>query len=144
MHRFILSGAFILATLASLSFAAPAEDSQGLTSTLNRRMSSDDKWGQFCDDSDCSDNCGEWVNMADTGCLNEGGRGSFYVRDSTVDAFFMIASADGDCPCQTSCDGAGNDRGTGWKAGDSCHQLDSDMQSYRFVFADGTCPDDEC
>ena len=41
MHRSTLSGTFILATLASLSFAAPAEEFQGLNSTLNERIRPD-------------------------------------------------------------------------------------------------------
>lgn len=48
-------------------------------------------WGRFCDDTYCSTNCGEWVDLANSGCLaNEGGRQSLLLKSNGPDTMFAL------------------------------------------------------
>ncbi|KAJ5115746.1 hypothetical protein N7456_000094 [Penicillium angulare] len=144
MHRFILSAALLLAASASFSYAVPADISVPADAMESNNITArgPDPWGCFCDDSDCSENCGEWVSLTDPGCLNEGGRGSFYVKDGGDGTHYMIVSPSADCPCQSDCDDGADQ---GFRKGDTCHTLNPDNQSYRFIKGgDDGCPDNEC
>lgn len=137
MHYFVLSGTLLLAALANLSYAAPS-----LNGTSNKGI--DSQWGKFCSDTECSDDCGEYVDMSNGGCLNWDGAGSFYVKDGSAAGFMLIASKDADCPCQTDCvepDG-GSSLAGGWTTG--CHKLPSGMSSWRWVRDEDGCPDNQC
>src|ERR1700761_7109601 len=64
-------------------------------------------WAQFCDDTSCSENCGEAVSVNDAGCLAESGRKSimFYEGGGVVNsqAVALLFSPDDTCSCQMAC-----------------------------------------
>lgn len=48
-------------------------------------------WGQFCDDTNCQVNCGQWVDLSNSGCLaNEGGRNSLNIKSNGPDPMFGL------------------------------------------------------
>ncbi len=58
-----------------------------------------DVWAQFCDDNACSLNCGESVDIGNTGCLGETGRNSIlYHNDGgSSEGFGLTFFSDGGC-----------------------------------------------
>lgn len=134
MHHFILSGTFLLAALASFTRAAPP-----INGTSNKGI--DSQWTKFCADSDCSEDCSEYLDMSNPGCFAYGDTGSFYLKDGSNAGFMLIASKDDDCPCQTDCVESSDSQG-GWTTG--CHKLPSGMKSWRWVRDEDGCPDDQC
>ncbi|KAI1332119.1 hypothetical protein F5Y16DRAFT_358573 [Xylariaceae sp. FL0255] len=63
-------------------------------------------WVHFCDDEDCSENCGIGVALSNPGCLNEPHRKSLYVVDtqgSPGTNFWAALSHEKNCPCQDQC-----------------------------------------
>ncbi|KAI0394669.1 hypothetical protein F5Y17DRAFT_457737 [Xylariaceae sp. FL0594] len=98
-----------------------------------------DFWAQFCDDTQCSQNCGESVKVSNPGCLNEGGRQSilFHGADLTSHGdFSLVVSPSGDCPCQDTC--------TTVPANFQCWDISqySAQQSFRFI--GGHCSSNNC
>lgn len=87
-------------------------------------------WAQFCDDTACSTNCGTWVDITNSGCLAESGRGSWYMKNSGDVSVGLVYSPADSCNCQTSCDAI---------TSDGCHILNSTLtgttHSFRFIDA---------
>ncbi|CAN8103148.1 unnamed protein product [Discula destructiva] len=83
-------------------------------------------WGRFCDDTECSVNCGIWVDLTNSGCLQESGRKSVITKSDPaaggrINAGLVYSPANS-CNCQQACDQFNN---TG------CHLLNT-------TFADST------
>lgn len=101
-------------------------------------------WVMFCDDENCSQNCGMNVSINNPGCLNEPNRGSFYVRGVRgANTFSLLSSPSADCPCQAGC--AVPFDGTMHK----CYSLSATYifdkimgESYQFI--EGLCPENNC
>ncbi|KAJ5116889.1 hypothetical protein N7456_001237 [Penicillium angulare] len=134
MHSFILSGAALLASLASLSNAAAINTTEHNVDGLG------DQWARFCNDDACSEGCGTWVDMSNAGCLTESGRGSFEVKGSAYGYTIMVESADASCPCQTDCMDGSDSNG---RFSIGCHAIDGDFGSFRFL-GDQPCPANNC
>ncbi|KAI1385523.1 uncharacterized protein F4822DRAFT_445480 [Hypoxylon trugodes] len=119
--------ALLIAAAAPLSLAAPANGTEIQA----------DFWAQFCDDTSCSQNCGESVKVSDPGCLNEGGRKSilFHGDENDGDYAFVVSSG-GNCPCQSTC--------TSVPHNTNCWDISqySGDQSFRFV--GGSCGSNNC
>lgn len=137
-------------TSVDLLTPAPYAPSDSSSSTVAQPENDYTNWAQFCNDEDCSDGCGEWVDMANPGCLNEAGRKSFRTKSNGPNiAGGLVYSPAASCPCQTMCDPI-NEQG-GWG---SCHVLNGTFAastfSYRWI-AIQDCPgqvlggaDDNC
>lgn len=67
----------------------------------SEKAASVDIWGMFCDDTDCSQNCGISVKITDPGCLNQNGRQSvlFHGADTGTGDYSLVVSPSADCPC---------------------------------------------
>lgn len=91
-------------------------------------------WAQFCNDEECSEGCGMWVDLENPGCLNEAGRKSFRTKTNGpyIDVGLVYSPA-ASCPCQSRCERV-FDRQTS-----TCHILESSLAdstfSYRFIDA---------
>lgn len=60
-----------------------------------------DFWAMFCDDTDCSQNCGQSVEVSNPGCLNQNGRQSIRFHGSEFSSdYSLVVSPSADCPCQ--------------------------------------------
>ncbi|KAI1359033.1 hypothetical protein F5Y08DRAFT_320584 [Xylaria arbuscula] len=92
----------------------------------------------FCDDTDCSQNCGISVKVSNPGCLNQNGRQSvlFHGADAGSGDYSLVVSPSSDCPCQETCTSVPNDI--------VCWDISqySDAQSFRFI--GGHCDSDNC
>lgn len=93
-------------------------------------------WITFCDDTNCSKNCGMSLSINNPGCVNQRGRGSYWI-DGVIgwDEFSLIVSPDLGCPCQTKC--------MSGMSGDqhrcvALHEEEYKGDSYRFIT--GGCP----
>ncbi|KAJ5094693.1 hypothetical protein N7456_010554 [Penicillium angulare] len=133
MRSFILSGAVLLISLASL----------GLSSAVNlTERASGDQWARFCSDDSCNDNCSIWFDLSNDGCFDLGTPGSYEIKGNSYSYHMLVESADGNCPCQTSCV-PGNDNDYRFAVG--CHKLDADYKSFRFVTEkSGGCDVNNC
>ena len=60
-------------------------------------------YAQFCDDQECSVNCGESVSTDNPGCLSESGRGSIKFHDINIQEVNLVSSPDSACSCQNNC-----------------------------------------
>lgn len=63
-------------------------------------------WARFYDDDSCKINGGKSVSLANPGCLNEAGRGSFKIHGGDRHNryfYYLISSPNNDCPCQSHC-----------------------------------------
>ena len=97
-------------------------------------------WATFYDDDNCSVNPGRAVSMNNPGCLNEPGRGSFYMRDQHR-KYLLISSPSEGCHCQSHC------KMLLWFHDTPCIKLGDDMRgsSYRFLGdRKGWCPKNQC
>ncbi|OKL64026.1 hypothetical protein UA08_00104 [Talaromyces atroroseus] len=63
-------------------------------------LSTATQWAQFCDDDNCSVNCGISVNLANPGCLNENGRKSVKIHGTDIMLYSLVVSPRSNCPCQ--------------------------------------------
>lgn len=88
-------------------------------------------WARFCDDTECSINCGEWVDLMNSGCLNERGRQSIKVKSNGPDPMVGLVYSPGqDCNCQTEC---GDYQGINPDCWGLNTSLSLDTLSYRFI-----------
>lgn len=117
--RFLLAGAF-LAMFAGSSLA------------------DDDAWVYFCTDDYCSENCGQWVNAGNPGCLNEPDRRSMFIKGNHYPYIVAVVSPGEDCHCQSDCIG---DYEIGW-GGECVWNPAIDGESLRFIT--GPCGDNNC
>ncbi|GFZ42700.1 hypothetical protein JCM24511_00417 [Saitozyma sp. JCM 24511] len=97
-----------------------------------------DFYANFFDDDNCSVNGGMGVDIRNTGCLGEAGRGSFYMPNDglLVDNVYCLVMSDGDdCGCQSD--------SIEIIAEGGCVQLfNTNIQTYRFVH--GSCGANTC
>lgn len=119
-----------VAIIASLvqSTAASAV-TPALAHTSPSQKDADKAWAQFCDDTNCLDNCGEWVDVSNSGCLSESGRKSFNIKtNGPVVGVGLVYSPGSTCNCQTECEGIN------WSSG--CSMINATLapstNSYRF------------
>lgn len=130
-------GAAILTILTQLAAAHPTADRPPAPSIKTNSAA----WASFCNDGACTDGCGEWVNLANPGCLGESGRGSIkFKADSNPDIRGGLVYSPGDsCNCQTECDPFAY-------SGQGCMALNASITyetfSYRLIgISDMQCPD---
>ncbi|KAI1084538.1 hypothetical protein F5B20DRAFT_575861 [Whalleya microplaca] len=118
--------ALFIAATAPLTLAAPA----------NETVAQDGYWAQFCNDDDCTVDCGMSVDVANPGCLNEFGRKSIKFHGGGHHDFAMVASPSGDCPCQRNC--------ASIPTNTHCWNITqfSGAQSFRFI--SGRCDSNNC
>ncbi|KAJ7020418.1 hypothetical protein C8F04DRAFT_301709 [Mycena alexandri] len=99
-----------------------------------------DFFANFFDDAACTQNGGIGVDIRNTGCLGEAGRGSVFIPNTGLGTTddnqfcFVITHGDGSCSCQSS---SNTFTATGF-----CKVLDPSDQSYRFV--GGACGPNNC
>ncbi|KAJ5092964.1 hypothetical protein N7456_008825 [Penicillium angulare] len=132
MYKSIVSGAFVMAALTTLSSALPTDNA-----TLAERSDAT-RWARFCVNDDCT-TCGEWVDMSNSGCLNYGSGKSLDVKGNAYAYQLLIASEGTDCPCQTTCVDPDGDR-----FAEGCNKIPEGMGSFRFLEEQGACPADNC
>lgn len=127
-----------LAAAATLIRAAPTtnitqlEHVDDATSTNVTERPIAQGWAVFCDDDNCSENCGMAVSLNNPGCLREPHRKSVKFHGKIYWSHFnLIVSPDDQCSCQSNCaDGI---------AGDSSHCMSLEPfqgGSYRFITAE--------
>ncbi|KAI1119709.1 hypothetical protein F5Y10DRAFT_273821 [Nemania abortiva] len=124
--------AFFLATaVIPLAAASPADNS-----LVEARAT--DFWAMFCDDTDCSQNCGESVRVSNPGCLGETGRQSILFHGADVGSgdYSLVVSPGASCPCQDACATVPTDS--------LCWDISQyqDAQSFRFI--SGNCGSNNC
>jgi hypothetical protein len=121
----------IAAAAIPLTAASPANN------TVSHAAQSD-FWAMFCDDTECSQNCGQSVKVSNPGCLNENGRQSILFHGGDVGSgdYSLVVSPSGDCPCQDTC--------TTVPTNNLCWDISQyqDAQSFRFI--GGHCASDNC
>ncbi|KZO93057.1 hypothetical protein CALVIDRAFT_566782 [Calocera viscosa TUFC12733] len=99
-----------------------------------------DFYANFFNDNACSVGGGIGVDIRNTGCLGEAGRGSVYIPNTGLGTTgdnqwcLVITSGDGSCTCQNV--------GYDFTATGFCKTLNPSDQSYRFV--GGACGADNC
>ncbi|KAI0139502.1 hypothetical protein F4776DRAFT_591889 [Hypoxylon sp. NC0597] len=93
-------------------------------------------WARFCDDTACSDNCGEWVSTSNPGCLQESGRKSIQFKELWEN---LVFSPDDKCSCQTECVST---PGSGPKSG--CQDITSFVTALSFRFIGDNCGGNNC
>lgn len=104
-------------------------------------------WVRFCDDDNCSENCGIWVSIDNPGCLTEPHRRSFYVDGTGInwDQFSLVISPVGDsyCSCQANCLSQWNiNDPTNYINGaqNKCYKLDELQRGGSYRWIQGGCP----
>ncbi|KAI1139429.1 hypothetical protein F5Y05DRAFT_381926 [Hypoxylon sp. FL0543] len=91
--------ALLAAPIATLATAARVNE----TAVQESEGVVDDYWAQFCDDSSCSQRCGESVKVPNPGCLNESGRKSILFHGGPSHDYAVVVSPSTNCPCQRMC-----------------------------------------
>ncbi|KAL7627951.1 hypothetical protein AAE478_002147 [Parahypoxylon ruwenzoriense] len=95
-------------------------------------------WAQFCDDTSCTENCGQSVSVNDPGCLAaEYSRGSVKLHGSDFLGAYLVHSPDARCGCQADCTAI---PGTG---GPECIDLSAKAKSQSYRFQLTTCKEVE-
>ncbi|TIC08076.1 hypothetical protein E3Q14_04049 [Wallemia mellicola] len=102
-------------------------------------------YAQFCDDENCTENCGTSVSVDNPGCLVESGRGSIKFHDLNLGSIDLVATNNDQCSCQSHCythvvEGMG-------KQPPSCMSLKDNLKqfkSFRFLNTGGTGGDNGC
>ncbi|KAI1454815.1 hypothetical protein F4805DRAFT_460322 [Annulohypoxylon moriforme] len=117
--------ALFIAATAPLAFGLPAEEDVQA-----------DYWAQFCDDTGCSQNCGESVRVSDPGCLNESGRKSIRFHGSGGGDYALVTSPNGNCPCQNGCSSV--------PSGTQCWDISQYSGDNSFRFISGNCGSNNC
>jgi hypothetical protein len=140
----------ILPLLIPLLLSGPTTLGQPVHATANSDVNTSmltrgtPTWGRFCDDTNCSVNCGMWVNVANTGCLQgEAARQSFLWQDPSSPSMLwwsLVVTAGPSCGCQSACQSFKTDDLEMLPPG--CVALESRGESYRWIA--GECPDDNC
>ncbi|KAI1105617.1 hypothetical protein F4804DRAFT_303980 [Jackrogersella minutella] len=117
--------ALVSMAAAPLAFALPAEDN-----------SQADYWAQFCDDTACSQGCGESVRVSNPGCLGESGRKSIRFHGSPDNDYSLVVSPTGNCPCQNTCASV--------PSGSTCWDISAYSGDQSFRFISGNCGSNNC
>ncbi|KAJ4386885.1 hypothetical protein N0V93_009784 [Gnomoniopsis smithogilvyi] len=104
----LLLGGAAIWPIAQLVAAQPTTN-QASGIALNTTANSPDSfksWASFCNDYDCSEGCGEWVDITNTGCLAENYRRSIkFKSDYGPDVRGgLVYSPGNSCSCQRECD----------------------------------------
>lgn len=129
MH-FTVNTIIFFAAMIATTHAAPAN------STVTRSVKG---WARFCDDANCSVNCGISVNVENPGCLIERGRGSVLYNGPYLGGIALLASPGESCGCQSSC----VPHFWAISGSNTCLNLeDNPGSSYRFIH--GGCPANNC
>ena len=102
----------------------------------NSSIADGDYWAQFCDDTGCSQGCGQSVQVSNPGCLNESGRRSILFHGSAGQDYRMVVSPSGDCPCQQTCASIPTDV--------TCWDISLYQNAQSFRFQSETCASDNC
>ncbi|RYP11510.1 hypothetical protein DL764_000033 [Monosporascus ibericus] len=116
--------AFIVMATAPLAFTLPA----------NETLIQADYWAQFCDDTDCSQGCGQSVQVSNPGCLNQNGRRSILFHGTADGDYAMVVSPSANCPCQETC--------ASIPTGTSCWDISLYHEAQSFRFISGHCTAD--
>ncbi|OTA90936.1 hypothetical protein M434DRAFT_397590 [Hypoxylon sp. CO27-5] len=95
----VKSLALLAMTIAPLALATSVNE----TVLQDDNGADDNYWAQFCDDSGCSQGCGESVKVPNPGCLNESGRNSVLFHGGPSHDYTIVISPSADCPCQEMC-----------------------------------------
>lgn len=138
-----LLAAFILAILTQLATAHPATNIAitlaANTSDLHNHTLATRKpneffsWASFCNDDNCTEGCGEWVDITNDGCLAENYRRSVQFKSDYGPEVSggLVYSPAGSCSCQSECDPFLFTSGSG------CMTLNTSISyetfSYRFI-----------
>lgn len=98
-----------LAVITNSAAAHPSTDINILSSSSTANLTIDPNpfkaWAQFCDDTDCSSNCGIWVDLSNSDCLQESGRRSVAIKSTGQSTEVgLIYSPANSCDCQQQCD----------------------------------------
>ena len=124
-------------------------------STLFLAGASATMWGQFCDDTQCSINCGISVAIDNPGCLGEYNRNSVLFHDDELTEaglglidplyvpevdFSLVLSPGSDCSCQVDC--ISNIVNT--PEGPGCYDLTGHAYAESFRFIGGSCDYNNC
>ncbi|KAI2469563.1 hypothetical protein F4781DRAFT_214817 [Annulohypoxylon bovei var. microspora] len=117
--------AFFVAATAPLALGIPAEENTQA-----------DYWAQFCDDTACSQGCGESVSVSDPGCLNESGRKSILFHGTADNDYALVVSPSGNCPCQNTCSSV--------PSGSTCWDISGYSADQSFRFISGSCGSNNC
>ncbi|KAI2619512.1 hypothetical protein GGS26DRAFT_601975 [Hypomontagnella submonticulosa] len=116
----------LIAAIAPLGLAAPAGNE-----TIEA-----DYWAQFCNDSGCSQGCGESVQVSNPGCLNESGRKSILFHGTSGGDYALVVSPSGNCPCQNACESV--------PSGATCLDISQYGSAQSFRFISGNCAGNNC
>ncbi|KAJ4406624.1 hypothetical protein N0V82_010090 [Gnomoniopsis sp. IMI 355080] len=102
--KLLLLGAVILAILTQLVASQPTTNVA--TNTTSRSIDNLNSWASFCNDDDCTEGCGEWVDITNTGCLAENYRRSIKFKSDTGPEVQggLVYSPGNTCNCQSECD----------------------------------------
>ncbi|KAK3681333.1 hypothetical protein B0T22DRAFT_387931 [Podospora appendiculata] len=122
--------ALLLAAAASTAAAAVALPNN-ITTVIQA-----DYWAQFCDDTDCSQGCGESVQVSNPGCLGETGRRSILFHGGAGGDYALVVSPSGNCPCQSTCASV--------PTGVQCWDISQYQSAQSFRFIGGSCGADNC
>lgn len=64
----------------------------------------DGGWARFCNDANCTEGCGQWVSLTNSGCLTENSRGSIAMKNTGANIRVgLVYSPTDHCDCQTRC-----------------------------------------
>ncbi|GAW13591.1 hypothetical protein EKO27_g4550 [Xylaria grammica] len=122
---------FIAAAAVPLAAASPTNN------TVDHAAQSD-FWAMFCDDTDCSQNCGQSVQVSNPGCLGQNGRQSILFHGGDVGSgdYSLVVSPDGNCPCQDACTTVPTDT--------LCWDISQYQDAKSFRFISGHCDSNNC
>lgn len=94
------------------------------------------QYAQFCDDTKCSQNCGESVSVDNPGCLAETGRNGIFFHGNGEQKN-LVVSPDNACSCQQDClEGISNEG--------SCVDISSQSSAQSFRFQSQDCGANNC
>ncbi|KAI1463478.1 uncharacterized protein F4812DRAFT_446287 [Daldinia caldariorum] len=121
-----------------LLFVAAAASPLATALAENGTVEAADFWAMFCDDTECSQNCGQSVQVSNPGCLNQNGRQSirFHGGDVGSGDYSLVISPSGDCPCQESCSSIPTNT--------ECWDISRFQDAKSFRFIGGHCDGNNC
>lgn len=83
-HLFLVVAA-VTGTFAQPATASPPTGAVSSTFSPDTVDNSFKAWGQFCNDLSCSD-CGTWVDLSNSGCLQETNRQAVNIKSNGPEA----------------------------------------------------------
>lgn len=102
-------------------------------------------WAQFCDDDNCSVNCGISVSANNPGCLEEPGRKSVKLH-GTDNPFWstvsLVITPHDSCSCQSQC--MNNLASGGQYDAAGCVKLAEDANGASYRFITSSCDPNSC